>query len=332
MESLLPLVRSLLQSRGRRRRSRGRGRTRSRRRSSSRSRSASSTPRLTYRQFKFLEDAQKREVEAVEAAPRDDSGRPLASDNARSGGWQRASGGEGGSSRAWPQQMSGRGDWWPATWRQSAGGHSGGWSKASAATWQQNAGGQDGGWSWSSQRDTSKDWQRHPRGFGAAPKWKTKRGPRGGKRTWQARDSWDADASDVEEEDPAEAVPATDTCDDDWWIMAKESAKLDPDRPLSRAEAPVPILQEASSEYKQELETWLLGHVHRWPAAVLKGVVDVFSAGGIEPGSVTAWNDKGFVFLHIALKSVQEPPLWRAAWYTYTFLHGTTLDAVSWLR
>ena len=41
----------------------------------------------------------------------------------------------------------------------------------------------------------------------------------------------------------------------------RESAKLDPDRPLCRAEGLVLILQEASSKYKQDLETWLLGHV-----------------------------------------------------------------------
>ena len=46
---------------------------------------------------------------------------------------------------------------------------------------------------------------------------------------------------------------------------------------------------DGSRTCKSNSKSTLLGHVSRCPAPVFKGVVDVFCAAGVDPGSVTPW-------------------------------------------
>ena len=360
MEALLPLVQMLVAS--------GSQRSRRRRRRSRSASSGSSSPRLTLRQWRRLDaahsdtrgspghagpaaatgsghgglqstaatgssvpgdnlgaaacatpawDAQASCASAWHGTHSGSWGKPDCAWQTNTDSWHQDS--QSGSSTAWSKSPQSGGN---ASWSKRP--HSGGnsWSKQPR---------RDGNERWNERANTSgESWSTHPRRLGAAPKWGTKRGVRGSGCGQTARRG--PENPSQEEPETVDVFPSMETRDEDWWFLARESGKIDPGRPLSCAEIVQATLLEPDQVKLEECVELLQGRVRRAPRSVLYDVAETFGKAGVDIGTCESWTETGFGFLRANIETVRTPDIWSPRWYSYTFLHGTTLPKVACMR
>ena len=209
MEALIPLIRMLVAS--------GSQRSHRRRRRSRSESSGSSSPRLTLRQWRRLD-------ESWNTQQANTSGESWSKQPGRDGhSWTHKANTSG---ESWNMQMANTsGESWSKQPRRD--GHS--WThkaNTSGESWSKQP--HRDGHSWTQKADTSREsWNTHPRRRGAAPKWGTKRGTRGSGCVPTSRRSCE---NPGQEEPHAEDVfPSLETRDDGSWLASpRKSIPSDP--------------------------------------------------------------------------------------------------------
>ncbi|CAE7564264.1 unnamed protein product, partial [Symbiodinium necroappetens] len=251
--------------------------------------------------------------------------------------WHQAS--QSGSSNAWSQEAQSVGN---ASWskRPYLGGTS--WSKQprrDVHSWTQKANTSGESWNMQKANTSGESWSKQPRRDGhfwtqkantSGESWNMQKANTSGEHEtpWQRlRADFQAQlrGPGQEEPDAEDVFPSLETRDEDWWFLARESGKIDPERPLSCAEVVQATLLEPDPVKLEERVEMLHGIVCRAPSSLLYDLAEAFGRAGVDIGKCESWTDTGFAFLRANVETVRPPDIWCAKWYNYTFLHGTTL-------